>query len=58
MVSTRAPVSMGETPFKPGTTTVFPSAKVPACLLSISVPRKPSTVTTDYIHPRLDIVGS
>ena len=55
---TRAPIEKEKSAFKPVTTTVFPSAKVPACLLSISVPRKPSTVTTDYIHPRLDIVGS
>ena len=37
--------------------TVFPSAKVPAIVLSISVPRKPLPVTTNYIHPRLDIFG-
>ena len=35
----------------------MPSDKVPASLSSISVPRKPSPVTTDYINPRLEIVG-
>ena len=54
---TRAPIEKGKTPFQPVTTTVLPSDKDPASLSSISVLRKPSPVTTDYIHPRLYIFG-
>ena len=35
----------------------FPSAKVLASLSSKYVPRKPSTVTTDYIISRVEIYG-
>ena len=34
---------------------VFPSAKDPASLSSIYVPREPSPVKTDWIHPRVEI---
>ena len=44
--------------FKPVTTTVFPSTKVPASLSSIYVPKKKSTVTTDYIITIGEIVGT
>ena len=56
-IVTRAPIERGKSPFKPVTATVFPSFKVPSCLSSIYVPRKPSLMKTDYIHPRLDIDG-
>ena len=51
------PIEKGKSLFQPITTTVLPSAKVPPSLSSIYVPRKQSTVTTDYIIPRVDIVG-
>ena len=51
----RAPIKKGETPFQPVTTTVSTRAKYTASLSSIYVARKPSLVTTDYIHPRVDI---
>ena len=41
--------------FKHVITIFFTIAKVPASLSPIYVPRKPSPVTTDYIHTRLDI---
>ena len=47
----RAPIEKEKTPFQPVTTTIFPSAKLPAILSSIYVPSKPSPVTTDYIVP-------
>ena len=56
-IVTRVPIEKEEPPFQSITTTFLPSAKVPASLSSISVPRKPFPVTTDYIHPRLEIVG-
>ena len=48
VVATRAPVEIvkraqiekGKTPFQPVTSTVLPSSKLPASLLSIYVPRK------------------
>ena len=54
---TRGPVYKGESLFQPVTATVLPSDKVPASLSLISVSRKQSPVTTDYIIPRVDIVG-
>ena len=36
---------------------IFPGAKYPSSLSSISASRKPSPVTTDYTHPRVDISG-
>ena len=51
----RAPIKKGETPFQPVTTTVSTRAKYTASLSSIYVARKPSLVTTDYIHPRVEI---
>ena len=57
VVATRAPIEKGKTPFQPVTTTVLPSDKDPASLSSISVLRKPSPVTTDYIHPIFEING-
>ena len=53
----RAPIENRKTPFQQVATTVFPSVRVPASLLSISVPSKPSLETTDYIIPRVDIKG-
>ena len=54
---TRRPIEKGKSLFQPVTTTFSPSAKVPASLSQISVPRKQYTVTTDYIIPRVEIFG-
>ena len=54
---TRAPIKKEKIPSQPVTTTVFPSAKVPALLSSIYVPRKPFPVTTNYIIPIFYIDG-
>ena len=56
-IVTIIPVEKGESLFQPVTTTVFTSAKVPASLSPIYVPRKQSPVQTDYIIPRVDIFG-
>ena len=55
---TRAPIDKGKTPFQYVDTTVLPRAKILASLSSVYVPRKPSPVTTEYIHPRLESFGS
>ena len=47
----------GKSLFQPITTAVLSSAKLSATSLAISVPRKQYPVTTDYIIPRVDIVG-
>ena len=47
----------GKTPFQPVTSTLLPSDNLPAILSSISVPRKPSPETTNYIIPRDHING-
>ena len=57
VVVTRSPTENGKSLFSPVTTTILPSAKVPASLSPISVPRKKSPSRTDYIIPRVDIVG-
>ena len=54
---TRAPIENKKSPLQPITSTVLPNAKVCASLRSIYVSRKPLTVTTEYIHPILHIVG-
>ena len=46
-IVTIAPIKKGKTTFQPVTTTFFTSAKVPASLSSIYLPRKPSPVKTD-----------
>ena len=56
-ILTRAPIVKEKSSFKTVTTTFLPSDKVPDSLSSIYVPSKKSPVTTDYIHPRIDIFG-
>ena len=54
---TRTPIDKGKTLFRTVPNPVFPSAKVPASLLSVSAQSKLSQVTTDYINPRVEIRG-
>ena len=56
-IVTKIPIKKKKSLFQPVTTTFSPSAKVPASLSLISVPRKKSPATTDYIIPRVEIVG-
>ena len=53
----RRPIDKGKSLFQTVTTTFLSSAKVPASLSSIYVTRKQSTLKTNYIIPRVDIVG-
>ena len=57
VVVTIAPNNIEKIPFQPVTTTLFPSAALPAILSSVSVPRKTSQETTCYIIPRVHIEG-
>ena len=55
---TRATIEKEKKQFQPITTTIFLSAKVPPSLSSISVSKKSSLETNDYIIPRVLINGN
>ena len=55
-IVTRRPIDKGKSLFQLVTTTFLSSAKVPASLSLISIPRKQYPVTTDYMFPIVDII--
>ena len=57
-ILTIRPIDKGKSQFQPVTIQVLPSAKVTSSLSSIYVPREKSPVTTYYIIPKVDIVGT
>ena len=54
---TRELIEKGKISFQPVTTKILPTAKNSSILSSIFIPRKPSPVTTDWIHNIVDNNG-